>query len=297
MAKWLPGTREPSAQQAAASSSRRQRNASANRRQRFGQSSSHLRDVCVTPDMLHARRKRDAVDCTWGRARDRPPAPLSPRPQRRPTVIDKHIQDIAEKVLDTLAEKVVPLQSSSPPLAMTTDDVCAPHTYVAHGACSWESWVFATLSGSEAHGRPHLTDTSPLAYHESTPHSHKFRSVRVEPYRFFIPKSVAELGTPRLPVPKVDNRGWACTVGRPGERRAEHRAVLPLPGADGVHPRGRLRDGGGYHQPQGPLRLGVLQGKLKRLASVKTRRSLRGHATLPLNSRPPLSECPPPRGP
>eukprot|EP00959_Pyramimonas_sp_CCMP1952_P424601 8893330-Pyramimonas_sp.AAC.2 len=62
MAKWLPGTREPSAQQAAASSSRRQRNASANRRQRFGQSSSHLRDVCVTPDMLHARRKRDAVD-------------------------------------------------------------------------------------------------------------------------------------------------------------------------------------------------------------------------------------------
>eukprot|EP00976_Prorocentrum_cordatum_P085343 1186043-Prorocentrum_minimum.AAC.4 len=51
--------------------------------------------------------------------------------------------------------------------------------YVAHGACSWESWVFTTLatprhvplvcctthpSGyEEAHGRLRLTETSPLA--------------------------------------------------------------------------------------------------------------------------------------
>eukprot|EP00976_Prorocentrum_cordatum_P083458 1185254-Prorocentrum_minimum.AAC.1 len=40
--------------------------------------------------------------------------------------------------------------------------------YVAHGARSWESLVFTTLvpdcaphSGFEAHGRLHLTDTSP----------------------------------------------------------------------------------------------------------------------------------------
>eukprot|EP00976_Prorocentrum_cordatum_P108559 1194866-Prorocentrum_minimum.AAC.7 len=32
---------------------------------------------------------------------------------------------------------------------------------VAHGACSWESWMFTTLSGSEAYGRLDLTDKSP----------------------------------------------------------------------------------------------------------------------------------------
>eukprot|EP00959_Pyramimonas_sp_CCMP1952_P128859 2694849-Pyramimonas_sp.AAC.2 len=33
--------------------------------------------------------------------------------------------------------------------------------YVAHGACSLESWMFTTLSGSEAYGRLDLIDKSP----------------------------------------------------------------------------------------------------------------------------------------
>eukprot|EP00959_Pyramimonas_sp_CCMP1952_P189921 3973316-Pyramimonas_sp.AAC.1 len=39
--------------------------------------------------------------------------------------------------------------------------------YVAHGARSWESWVSTTLSGSEAHGRLHLTDTTHSRWKQS----------------------------------------------------------------------------------------------------------------------------------